>query len=347
MVQLREKEASSRDFLALTRLLVRELHGRGVPLVVNDRADIALAGGAAGLHVGQSDLPPADARALMGPDALIGLSVENMAQLEAAQTWDVDYLGISPVWATPTKTDTAEPWGLDGLAEAGKRSRLPLVAIGGIHAGNAAEVIAAGSGRSGRGVGNLLRAGPGSGGALSAGAVPEHSAFQTFRRISTRQRMTAGHHRGGHVRRGQAVPHAVKPEPAGQKQQAGNKEQHLPRQGEEAGHSHQPYGLKVGGNHNLPPDDEERRRTGPQGMDGKRQQIGMIREHAGQRFRRELKVKPAQRRDGRARRHAHPQRAPHAIRTPRAEVVADDGCMPCVSPMTTMPNSMTSRFRMP
>ena len=63
MVQLREKEASSRDFLALTRLLVRELHGRGVPLVVNDRADIALAGGAAGLHVGQSDLPPADARA--------------------------------------------------------------------------------------------------------------------------------------------------------------------------------------------------------------------------------------------------------------------------------------------
>ena len=87
MVQLREKEASSRDFLALTRLLVRELHGRGVPLVVNDRADIALAGGAAGLHVGQSDLPPADARALMGPDALIGLSVENMAQLEAAQTW--------------------------------------------------------------------------------------------------------------------------------------------------------------------------------------------------------------------------------------------------------------------
>ena len=81
-------------------------------------------------------------------------------------------------------------------------------------------------------------------------------------------------------------------------QQAGNKEQHLPRQGEEAGHSHQPYGLKVGGNHNLPPDDEERRRTGPQGMDGKRQQIGMIREYAGQRFRRELKGKPAQRRDG-------------------------------------------------
>ncbi len=72
MVQLREKEASSRDFLALTRLLVRELHGRGVPLVVNDRADIALAGGAAGLHVGQSDLPPADARALvekLDPDA--------------------------------------------------------------------------------------------------------------------------------------------------------------------------------------------------------------------------------------------------------------------------------------
>lgn len=145
MVQLREKNASSREFLALTRLLARELHRRGVPLIVDDRADIALAGGAAGLHVGQSDLPPEDARALMGPDAIIGLSVENMAQLEAAQTLDVDYLGVSPIWSTPTKTDTAPPWGLDGLADARQKSRLPLVAIGGIHAGNAADVIAAGA----------------------------------------------------------------------------------------------------------------------------------------------------------------------------------------------------------
>ncbi len=145
MVQLREKEASARDFLALTRLLVRELHRRDVPLIVNDRADIALAGGAAGLHVGQKDLPPEDARALLGPDAIIGLSVENMAQLDAAQELDVDYLGVSPVWATPTKTDTAPPWGLEGLAEARKKSRLPLVAIGGIHADNAARVIAAGA----------------------------------------------------------------------------------------------------------------------------------------------------------------------------------------------------------
>ncbi len=145
MVQLREKQADSRDFLELTRLLVRELHGRGVPLIVNDRADIALAGGAAGLHVGQSDLPPRDARAIMGADAIIGLSVENMTQLEEAQTLDVDYLGVSPIWATPTKTDTARPWGLDGLSQARRHSRLPLVAIGGIHAGNAAQVVAAGA----------------------------------------------------------------------------------------------------------------------------------------------------------------------------------------------------------
>ena len=145
LVQLREKNADSREFLELARLLVRELHPLGVPVLINDRADIALAAGAAGVHVGQSDLPPADARALLGPDAIVGLSVENRAELEAAQTEDVDYLGVSPVFATPTKTDTAPPWGLDGLAWARTRSRLPLVAIGGIHADNAAAVVRAGA----------------------------------------------------------------------------------------------------------------------------------------------------------------------------------------------------------
>ena len=82
-VQLREKHASSREFLELARALVSRIQPLGIPLIINDRADIALASGAAGLHVGQSDLPPEDARRLMGPDAIIGLSVETMEELKA------------------------------------------------------------------------------------------------------------------------------------------------------------------------------------------------------------------------------------------------------------------------
>ena len=144
-VQLREKHASSREFLALARTLVARLQPLGVPVIINDRADIALAAGAAGLHVGQSDLPPEDARRLMGPDAIVGLSVESRAELLEAARFDIDYVGLSPVFATPTKTDTHEPWGLDGLRWARDHSALTLVAIGGIHGDNAADVVAAGA----------------------------------------------------------------------------------------------------------------------------------------------------------------------------------------------------------
>lgn len=144
-VQLREKHADSREFLALARALVSRLQPMGIPLIVNDRADIALAAGAAGLHVGQSDLPPEDARRLMGENAIIGLSVETREELLAAEKLDIDYVGISPVFATPTKTDTLAPWGLDGLRWAREHSPLTLVAIGGIHRENAAAVLEAGA----------------------------------------------------------------------------------------------------------------------------------------------------------------------------------------------------------
>lgn len=144
-VQLREKHADSREFLALARALVSRLQPMGIPLIVNDRADIALAAGAAGLHVGQSDLPPEDARRLMGENAIIGLSVETREELLAAEKLDIDYVGISPVFATPTKTDTLAPWGLDGLRWAREHSSLTLVAIGGIHRENAAAVLEAGA----------------------------------------------------------------------------------------------------------------------------------------------------------------------------------------------------------
>ena len=144
-VQLREKHASSREFLELARALVSRIQPLGIPLIINDRADIALASGAAGLHVGQSDLPPGDARLLMGPKAIVGLSVETPEELKEAEAYDIDYVGLSPVFATPTKTDTHTPWGLEGLREARALSPLRLVAIGGIHNDNAAAVVEAGA----------------------------------------------------------------------------------------------------------------------------------------------------------------------------------------------------------
>lgn len=145
IVQLREKDASTREFLTLARSLVSRLQPLGVPVIINDRVDIALASGAAGVHVGQSDMPVEDARRLMGPDAIVGLSVDTREELAAAQGLDIDYAGISPVFATPTKTDTCAPWGLEGLRWAREHSSLTLVAIGGIHGDNAGAVIRAGA----------------------------------------------------------------------------------------------------------------------------------------------------------------------------------------------------------
>lgn len=145
LVQLREKHADTREFLDLARALVALLAPSGVPLLVNDRIDVALAAGADGVHLGQSDMPVPMARAMLGPDALIGLSVETPAQAREAEDLDVDYLGVSPVFATPTKADAGPAWGLDGLAGLAAWSRHVLVAIGGIGPGNAAQVVRAGA----------------------------------------------------------------------------------------------------------------------------------------------------------------------------------------------------------
>lgn len=144
-VQLREKDLPTRPFLELARNLKALLAPQGVPLIINDRLDIALASGADGVHVGQEDMPVAELRRFLGPKAIIGLSVETWEDVEQAQDLPVDYLGVSPVFPTPTKTDTKAPWGLDGLARIRCFSRHPLVAIGGIHAGNAALVVRAGA----------------------------------------------------------------------------------------------------------------------------------------------------------------------------------------------------------
>ncbi|NHZ46868.1 thiamine phosphate synthase [Nitratidesulfovibrio liaohensis] len=145
VVQLREKHVDTREFVELARALKGLLAPRDVPLLINDRVDVALACGADGVHVGQGDMHPADVRALLGHTALVGLSVETMEQVREAEALDVDYLGVSPVFATSTKTDTAPPWGLDGLARLRVATECTLVAIGGIGAANAEQVLRAGA----------------------------------------------------------------------------------------------------------------------------------------------------------------------------------------------------------
>ncbi|MBI9076878.1 MAG: thiamine phosphate synthase [Desulfatibacillum sp.] len=145
IVQLREKNCATREFVELARAAKAVLDPKKIPLIINDRADVALAAGAAGLHIGQTDMAYKDARKIMGPDAIVGLSVENIQQVEDAGAIDPDYLGVGPIFATQTKPDAAPPIGLDGLTRIRKITNRPLVAIGAIHAGNARDVILAGA----------------------------------------------------------------------------------------------------------------------------------------------------------------------------------------------------------
>ncbi|AET88874.1 thiamine phosphate synthase [Caballeronia cordobensis] len=145
LVQLRAPEWHKRAWFDLARELAPLARAHGVPFVVNDHVDVALAAGADGVHIGQRDLPAEIARRLLGPDALIGLSVSNLDETAEAdaRAGIVDYLGAGPVYATPTKTDASAPCGIDGLAAIRAATRLPTVAIGGIQAHNAAEVMRA------------------------------------------------------------------------------------------------------------------------------------------------------------------------------------------------------------
>jgi thiamine-phosphate pyrophosphorylase len=144
-IQIREKGCPAGEFLERALRLKALLDPAGVPLIVNDAIDVARACGAAGVHLGQGDAPPAEARRLLGPDAIIGLSVETFEQAARAEDEDVDYLGVGPIFPTLTKTDAAAPWGLDGLHRLRERNHKPLIAIGGIDASNAASVIEAGA----------------------------------------------------------------------------------------------------------------------------------------------------------------------------------------------------------
>jgi thiamine-phosphate pyrophosphorylase len=144
-VQLREKDISTRLFVEEAKRIKKLLEQYRVPLIINDRVDVALACGAEGVHIGQEDMPYEIVRKLMGQKAIIGLSVETLEDVEVGQKLDVDYIGVSPVFSTPTKADTKGAWGLEGLAKIKAFSRHPLVAIGGINESNVREVVKAGA----------------------------------------------------------------------------------------------------------------------------------------------------------------------------------------------------------
>ena len=145
-LQVRAKEAAARDVLAWTEMIVRRAGDAWV--IVNDRVDIAMVARTGHVHLGQDDLPVLEARALLGPDAVIGLSTHTPEQIDEAFGLPVDYVAVGPVFGTHTKATGYDPVGLAGVRQAHAAAHaagVPLVAIGGITLDTAAEVIAAGA----------------------------------------------------------------------------------------------------------------------------------------------------------------------------------------------------------
>jgi thiamine-phosphate pyrophosphorylase len=145
MVQLRDKTASTRAFIEDARALKALLAPPRVPLLVNDRIDVALAAGADGAHVGQADMPVALVRKLLGPKAIVGLSITQSAEARAEDVEFADYLGVGPIFPQLTKPDAAPTLGLEGLAEIRRITSKPIVAIGGVTAANVRAVRSAGA----------------------------------------------------------------------------------------------------------------------------------------------------------------------------------------------------------
>ncbi|ENK3111388.1 thiamine phosphate synthase [Vibrio alginolyticus] len=144
MVQVREKHGDVRAFIERAQAVKDILKDTNVPLIINDRVDVALAVDADGVHLGQSDMPATIARELIGPNKILGLSIENEEQLAEADSLPIDYIGLSAIFATPTKTNTKKFWGIDGLKMALETTSLPIVAIGGINESNIPQLSATG-----------------------------------------------------------------------------------------------------------------------------------------------------------------------------------------------------------
>jgi len=144
MIQVREKGDNIQSFIDRAKAVKQVLQGTQVPLIINDRVDVALAVDADGVHLGQSDMSVKLARKLIGPDKLLGLSIENEQQLHEANELPLDYIGLSAIFATPTKTNIKKQWGIQGLEKALQLSQFPIVAIGGINQTNLSHIVKTG-----------------------------------------------------------------------------------------------------------------------------------------------------------------------------------------------------------
>ncbi len=145
LIQVRDKEASAKDLFEATQACLKLTRAAGATLIVNDRTDVALAADADGVHLGQDDLTVAEARALLGPDKVIGVSTHSLTQVEAALLTSANYVAIGPVFPTTTKANAEPMVGLELLRQARRLTSLPLVAIGGITLATARAVLAAGA----------------------------------------------------------------------------------------------------------------------------------------------------------------------------------------------------------
>lgn len=143
VVQYRNKNAETRGMYE-EALRLREIC-RDTVFLINDRVDIALAADADGVHLGQSDMPCPAARKLLGPEKIIGITVHNLSEAQQAQDVGADYLGVSPIFPTATKTDAGKPAGISLIEEIRDHVDIPLIAIGGINHSNAVDVIKAGA----------------------------------------------------------------------------------------------------------------------------------------------------------------------------------------------------------
>lgn len=145
MVQLREKHSTTRQYIDKAIIIKKILAPYKIPLIINDRVDVALASDADGVHIGQSDMDYFTTRRLMPQGKIIGLSVESKEQALIANEFDVDYIAASPVFSTPTKHNTITEWGLDGIQWLKNISRHKIVAIGGLNKSNIKKIYEAGA----------------------------------------------------------------------------------------------------------------------------------------------------------------------------------------------------------
>jgi thiamine-phosphate pyrophosphorylase len=145
LIQLRDKEASAKDLFEAAQACLKLTRAAGATLIINDRVDIAMAADADGVHLGQDDLAVDEARALLGPQKIIGVSTHSPVQVEAALRTSADYIAVGPIFPTATKAHPDPIVGLELLRQARALTSLPLVAIGGITLATAAEVIVTGA----------------------------------------------------------------------------------------------------------------------------------------------------------------------------------------------------------